>query len=95
MKKLRVGDPVIVIAGKFKKKVSTIEKIDEENVFVKWINEVKRATKGKWFLKKHLPLHISDVMYYVETQKKPTRIKIDIAKDGKKIRKSVQFDAKI
>jgi hypothetical protein len=34
-------------------------------------------------------------MYYVEAQKKPTRIKIEVAKDGKKIRKSAKFDSKI
>ena len=85
----------MVIAGKFKNKVSTIERIDGDKVFVKWVNEAKRATKGKWFLVKHLSINISNVMYYVEAQKKPTRIKIDVAKDGKKTRKSVKFDAAI
>jgi hypothetical protein len=37
----------MVIAGKYKKKVSTIEKIDGDKIFVKGINEAKRATKGK------------------------------------------------
>jgi ribosomal protein L24 len=35
MKKLRLGDPIMIIAGKFKGKVSTIEKIDDDKVFVK------------------------------------------------------------
>jgi len=95
MKKLRTNDPVMVISGKFKNKVSTIEKIDGDKVFVKWINEAKRATKGKGFLKKHLPIHISNVMYYVEAKKKPTRITIDTAKDGKSTRKSVKLNVKI
>lgn len=95
MKKLKTADPVIVIAGKFKGKISTIEKMADDKVFVKWINEVKRATKGKGFLKKHMPIHISNVMYYVEAKKKPSRIKIDIAKDGKKTRKASKFDLKI
>ncbi|MBU0626260.1 hypothetical protein KKG31_07145 [Patescibacteria group bacterium] len=34
-------------------------------------------------------------MYYVEAQKKATRVKIDIAKEGKKTRKSTKFDTKI
>jgi len=35
MKKLRKADPVMVIAGKFKGKVSTIEKLAGDKVFVK------------------------------------------------------------
>ncbi len=35
MKKLRVGDPVIVIAGKYKGKVSVIEAIAGDKVIVK------------------------------------------------------------
>jgi hypothetical protein len=34
-------------------------------------------------------------MYYVEAKKKPTRIKIDISKEGKKTRKAVKFDLKV
>ncbi len=86
MKKLRVGDPVIVIAGKAKGKISTIEKVMDDLVIVKWVNEVKRATKGKGFLKKTLPIHISNVMYYLKTEKKATRIKIETDKKGKKVR---------
>jgi len=95
MKKLRAEDPIMIISGKFKGKVSTIENIVGDKVFVKWINEAKRATKGKGFLKKHLPIHISNVMYYVEAKKKPTRVTIDTAKDGKKTRKSVKLSVKI
>lgn len=85
----------MVISGKFKGKVSTIEKIADDKVFVKGLNEAKRATKGKWFLKKHLPIHISNVMYYVEAKKKATKVKIDLTKDGKKTRKSTKLDVKI
>jgi len=35
MKKLRSGDPIMVIAGKYKGKISSIEKIDENKVWVK------------------------------------------------------------
>lgn len=86
MNKLRVGDPVIVIAGKQKWKVSTIEKIMGDQAIVKGVNEAKRATKGKWFLKKTLPLHISNIMYYLKVEKKPTRIGIQVDKKWKKIR---------
>jgi|GEM_PF-1304410 len=46
MKKLRTLDPVIVIAGKHKGKISTIESFAEgDKVYVKGVNEVKRAKK--------------------------------------------------
>lgn len=93
MKKLKKSDPVIVISWKNKWKISTIEAIDGEHVYVKWVNEVKRATKGKWFIKKTLPIHISNVMYYVESEKKWTKIKIEIKADWKKVRKSKKFNS--
>lgn len=95
MRKLRVEDPVIVIAGKYKGKISTIQSIAGDLVLVKWVNEVKKAVKGKGFMKKTLPIHISNVMYYLETEKKPTKIKIVVDKKGKKTRQSKKFDAKI
>jgi len=35
MKKLRAADPIMIISGKFKGKVSTIEHIAGDKVFVK------------------------------------------------------------
>ena len=95
MKKLVSWDPVIVIAGKYKWKVSSIDKIDWDRVFVKWINEVKRAMKWKGFVKKHLSINISNVMYYDEGAKKASRVRIVTNKDGKKIRKVVKTEKEI
>ncbi|MCF7835063.1 50S ribosomal protein L24 [Candidatus Gracilibacteria bacterium] len=94
MKKLRNGDPVIVISGKHKGKVSVIEKIDGERVYVTGVNEAKKAMKGKGFIKKLLPIHISNIMYYLESEKKGSKIKIDIKKDGKRVRKT-KLDNKV
>ncbi len=92
MKKLRAWDPVIIIAGKYKWKTSTIEKfVDDDRVFVKWVNEVKKAVKGKWFIKKILPVHISNVMYYVEDKKQATKIKIVTDKKWKKTREATKL----
>lgn len=88
MKKLRVGDPVLVIAGKYKGKISVIESLTDTLVLVKWVNEVKKAVKGKGFIKKTLPISISNVMYYLESEKKPTKIKIVEDAKGKKVRQS-------
>jgi large subunit ribosomal protein L24 len=66
-----------MISGKYKGKISTIQKfVDDDRILVKGINEVKKAVKGKGFVKKTLPVHVSNVMYYVEDQKKATKLKI-------------------
>lgn len=88
MKKLRKGDPVIVIAGKAKGSVSVIEALDGDMVTVKDVNVVKKAVKGQGFIKKTLPLHVSNVAYYLADQKKATKIEIELTKDGKKVRKA-------
>ncbi|MFC2495108.1 MAG: 50S ribosomal protein L24 [Candidatus Absconditicoccaceae bacterium] len=88
MKKLRKGDPVIVIAGKAKGSISVIEALDGDMVTVKDVNVVKKAVKGQGFIKKTLPLHVSNVAYYLADQKKATKIGIELTKDGKKVRKA-------
>jgi large subunit ribosomal protein L24 len=95
MKKLKSWDPIMVIAWKYKGKVSSIEKLDENSVWVKEVNEVKRATKWKGFVKKHLPIHVSNVMYYDEASKKPSKVKIAVNKEGKRIRKIAKTDKEI
>ncbi len=86
MRKLRKGDPVVVISGKNKGKVSVIETVSGDFVYLKEVNEVKRAMKGQGFVKKTLPLHISTVMYYLKDKKQPTRIGFQVDKKGKKVR---------
>ncbi len=98
MKKIKSGDPVIVIAWKHKGKVSTVEKviikeekcdrkvIEQVYVIVKGVNEVKKAVKGQGFVKKTLPMHVSNVMYYNEKDKKGSKIGITIDKKWMKKR---------
>ncbi len=88
MKKLRKGDPVIVIAWKSKGSVSVIEALDGDMVTVKDVNVVKKAVKGQGFVKKTLPLHVSNVAYYLADQKKATKIWLEITKEGRKVRKA-------
>lgn len=84
MKKIKKGDPVIVIAGKHKGKISSIGRVDGDFVYVKEVNIVKKAKKGEGFVDKHLPLHVSNVAYYLADQKAPTRIRFELSADGKK-----------
>ncbi len=88
MKKLRKGDPAIVIAGKAKGTVSVIEAVDGDMVTLKDVNVMKKAVKGQGFVKKTLPLHISNVAYYLADEKRPTKIAVELTKDGKKVRKA-------
>lgn len=86
MKKIKAWDPIIVIAWKHKGKISTVEKVDDDKIFLKWVNEVKKAVKGQGFVKKTLPIHVSNCMYYDEKNKKGSRIGIQLDKKGKKQR---------
>ena len=86
MRKLRKGDKVQVIAGKFKGSQSTIVKVEDDKVWLEWINIVKRAVKGQWFVDRHLPIHISNIMYYCDKCKKPVRLWVKIIDNGKKVR---------
>ncbi len=61
MKKIKTGDSVIVIAGKFKGKTSTIESVKGDMVVVKGVNVMKKAVKGQGFVDKIHPIHISNV----------------------------------
>lgn len=45
MKKIKAGDSVIVIAGKFKGKTSTVESIQGDQAIVKGVNVMKKAVK--------------------------------------------------
>lgn len=66
MKKLKSGDPVKVIAGKFKGKTSKIVSVDGDMVIVDNVNVMKKAVKGKGFVDKIKPIHVSNVMYVDE-----------------------------
>lgn len=91
MKKLRAWDPVKVITWKYKGTISTIQKfVDDSRVLVKGVNEVKKAVKGKGFIKKILPIHVSNIMYYIEDKKQATKVKIVADKKWKKTREAVK-----
>lgn len=86
MKKIKTGDKVIVIAGKFKGKVAAVESLRGEQIVVKGVNVMKKAVKGQGFVEKILPIHVSNVMLYDEGSKKPSRVGIATDKEGKKTR---------
>ena len=75
--KLKKDDPVVVIAGKDKKKVSKIIGLDKEKgqVVVENVNVVKRHTRPNQtnpdggIIEKNMPFSISNVMYHKTAKK--------------------------
>lgn len=91
---LKVGDKVIVIAGKDKGKEGKIITKKGEKVFVEGINMVKKHVKPNGqnenggIFDKEAAIHVSNVMIIDPKTKKRTRIAKQINKDGKKVRVS-------
>lgn len=92
--KLKKDDTVIVITGKEKGKIAKIQKVDRKNgkVLLENVNIVKRHTKpgplnpDGGIVEKEMPIDISNVMYYSQKSKKPTRLGIKTLDNGKKAR---------
>ncbi|MCB0319572.1 MAG: 50S ribosomal protein L24 [Bdellovibrionales bacterium] len=98
---LRKGDLVMVIAGGNKKTRPNKGQVGRilgftgkggDRVIVEGVNLVtkhKRATApGEESAKRLIPagIHISNVMYYVEKDKRPVRLKSRFLDDGRKVR---------
>ena len=98
---LKKGDTVMVIAGGCEGKRDNKGKIgkilrfvgdDSERVVVEGVNFIARHQRARGpgqeagKVVREGSIHISNVMYYVETLKKPVRLKHRVLKDGKKVR---------
>ena len=99
MMNFKVGDKVVVIAGKDKGKEGKILTIDraKQRVVVEGINMVKKHVKGNGqnagsIEDREASIHISNVMMIDPKSKKRTRIGHTIDKKGKKIRISKKSD---
>ena len=99
--KLKTGDKVVVIAGANKGKEGKITKVLDDKVIVEGVNVAKKHLKPKnnngtgEIVEVERPIHRSNVMIVDPKTKKPTRIKIDFDKNGKKIRISKKSNEKI
>ncbi len=97
---LKVGDKVIVIAGKDKGKEGKIIAKKGEKVLVEGINMIKKHVKPNGqdqnggIFDKEAFIHVSNVMMIDPKTKKRTRIKHEI-KDGKKVRISSKSKSKL
>jgi large subunit ribosomal protein L24 len=99
--KLKTGDKVVVIAGANKGKEGKITKVLDDKVVVEGVNVAKKHLKPKnnngtgEIVEVERPIHKSNVMLVDPKTKKPTKVKIDFDKNGKKVRISKKSNEKI
>lgn len=93
--KIRIGDNVVVIAGKNKGKTGKVMRVlpKTERVVIEGINKVKRhVRKNKeragQIIEFEAPLHVSNVMLVDPKTKKRSRIGYTIDSNKKKVRTS-------
>ena len=96
MQKIKVGDNVIVLTGKDKKKTGQVKFINRKKgvALVEGINLVTKTVKqseqnpNASFDKREAPLDVSNIAVVSPKTKKPTRVRIE-KKDNKNIRVAV------
>jgi large subunit ribosomal protein L24 len=102
--RVRKDDDVIVIGGKDRGKRGRVLRTDPKKgfVFVEGLNIVKRhqrprsvkdAQKGGevgGIIEKEGPIHVSNVMLLDPQNNKPTRVRVERGKDGKRKRVSAK-----
>jgi large subunit ribosomal protein L24 len=92
--KIKKGDKVIVMAGKYKGKTGEVLRAmpKDDKIIIDGVNVAKRhkknratGTKGE-IIEIAMPLHVSNVMLEDPKTKKPTRIGYKTDDKGKKVR---------
>lgn len=99
--KIKKGDQVIVLSGKDKGRTGEVVKAmpKDGKVIVSGVNVAVRHTKPSQadpqggLKRAEAPMHISKVAHVVDG--KPTRVRFETGKDGKKVRVAVKTGKKI
>ena len=93
MNRIRKGDQVIVITGKYKGQKGEVLRVAEDRVIVQNINLVKRHTKPNpqanqpgGVIEREAPIHVSNVMLFNPASGKGERIGFKVLEDGRKLR---------
>jgi large subunit ribosomal protein L24 len=93
MNRIRKGDQVIVITGKYKGQKGEVLRIAEDRVVVQNINLMKRHTKPNpqinqpgGIVEREAPIHISNVMLFNANSNKGERVGFKTLDDGRKVR---------
>ena len=94
MQKLKVGDEVIVLAGKDKGRTGEVLSLRQGKVHVKGVNMAVKAIKqseknpNASFTRIEVPLHVSNVALVDPKTRNPTRVRIE-KREGKTVRVAV------
>lgn len=94
MLRIKKNDKVIVITGKDKGKTGKVLRVypEKSRVLVEKINLMKKAVRKTQqnpkggIIDREVPIHISNVMLVDKRTNKPTRTRVEILKDGSKVR---------
>ena len=101
--KIKKGDSVVVLSGKDKGRTGTVAKVmpKDGKVVVDGINVAARHRKPTQanpqggIDRNPAPMHISKVALADPKSGKPTRVRFETGKDGKKVRVAVKSGEKI
>lgn len=91
---IRKGDMVVVVSGQYKGRRGKVLRVLRKNnrVVVEGVNMMKRHTKPTsrsqqgGIVEREGSIHISNVMPWCETEKKPSRIAMKRLEDGDRVR---------
>ncbi|MFN3959837.1 MAG: 50S ribosomal protein L24 [Parvularculaceae bacterium] len=90
--KIKKGDKVVVLAGKYRGVEGEVTKVlpKDERVVVRGVNivakhEKQTATSRGGIIREEAPIHVSNVAI-VGKDGKPTRVGFKVGADGKKVR---------
>ena len=93
MNRIRKGDQVIVITGKYKGQRGEVLRIADDRVVVQNINVVKRHTKPNpqanqpgGIVEREAPIHLSNVALFNSATGKGGRVGFKTLGDGRKVR---------
>lgn len=95
MAKIRKGDEVVVLTGKYRGQRGTVTRVlsDDDKVIVENINMVKRHTRPNpmrgeagGIVEKETPIDISNVAIYNPVTQKADRVGFKYLEDGRKVR---------
>ncbi len=91
---IKKGDKVKVITGSYKGTVAEVTKVfpKTDKVIVEGVNIVKKHLKPTQMnpdggiVEKEAPIHVSNVALYDEKAKQAGKVRIELDKNGKKVR---------
>jgi large subunit ribosomal protein L24 len=103
MQRVKKGDTVVVVAGKNKGKSGEVLRVlpKADKVLVAGVNVVTKHVKpsqqnpqgGR--VQREAPIHISNVMVADPQDGKPTRVRVNVLNDGRKVRIAVRSGEQI